>query len=288
MAEHDNSQNPNEKKPETEAAPAGDLPAVEAPSVSPVKLEEEPVDSGSPIAPPLEPVSPWVRRLLGSTGLAAATIVAAVLGGVVTAHFSAPRVDTAAVTERHNMQLAIARLSREVGTLKSELATASKSARAQTAQLAKLNETLSEKLARESAAVTGSIFAPQTTTAAPQAEAQTAAPAQAAPPLAAAATATAAAPPAPTATPLPPQRPAELAAREEPRTAIVPGWWVIGARRGLVYVRSGRDVFGVAPGARLPGVGLVEDVRREDGGWIVVTRRGIIVAERERRSYDRY
>jgi hypothetical protein len=169
------------------------------------------------------------------------------------------------------MQLAIARLSREVGTLKSELASAGKSARAQTAQLAKLNETLTEKLARESASVTGSIFAPQTTT--PKAEAQPAPTAQPASAQAAA--------------PLPPPRPsAEIAASNEP--TVVQGWSVVGARRGLVYVRSGHDIFGVAPGARLPGVGLVEEVRRQDGEWIVVTRRGLIVAERERRPYDRY
>jgi hypothetical protein len=272
MAEHDDAQNSNEKKAASEAAPASDLPAVDAPSVSPAKLDEESVvEANLPIAPSPEPFSPLIRRLLGPTGLAAATIIAAVLGGAATAYFSAPRVDTAAVAERHTMQLAIARLSREVGTLKSELATASKSARAQTAQLTKLNETLSEKLSRESAVVTGSIFAPRTT--ASKTEAQPAATSQPAA--------------VQTAAPLPLPRPsAEIAANNEP--AIVQGWWVVGARRGLVYVRSGRDIFGVAPGARLPGVGLVEDVRRQDGEWIVVTRRGLIVAERERRSYDRY
>src|SRR6185312_13557232 len=272
MAEHDDTQNSNEKKTESNAAPASDLPTVEAPSVSPAKLDEEPVvEAASPVAPPSEPFNPVIRRLFGPAGLAAATIIAAVLGGAVTAYFSAPRVDTAAVAERHTMQMAIARLSREVGTLKSELTSASKSARAQTAQLAKLNESITEKLARESAAVTGSIFAPQT--AAPKAEAQPASTAQPAP--------------VQTAAPLPQPRPAaEIAASNEP--AVVQGWSVVGARRGLVYVRSGRDIFGVAPGARLPGVGLVEEVRRQDGEWIVVTRRGLILAERERRSYDRY
>jgi hypothetical protein len=270
MAEHDDAQNSNEKKAASEAAPASDLPTVEAPSVSPAKLEREPVvEANLPIAPPPEPFSPLIRRLFGPTGLAAATILAAVLGGAVTAYVSAPRVDTASAAERHTMQLAIVRLSREVGTLKSELAAASRSARAQTVQLTKLNETLSEKLAHESAAVTGSISAPQTT--APKSEGQLAAQLASAKAVA----------------PLPPRRPtAEIAASNEP--AIVQGWWVVGARRGLVYVRSGHDIFGVAPGARLPGVGLVEEVRRQDGEWIVVTRRGLIVAERERRNYDRY
>lgn len=286
MAEHDDAQNSNEKKTGPAAVSDGDLPAVDAPSVSPATIDEEPpADCGSPIAPPVEPFSPMIRRLLGPAGLAAATIIGAVLGALASTHFSAPRVDTAALAERHTTQQSIARLSHELTTLKGELATANKSARAQTAQLTKLNEALTRKLARESAAVTGSIVAPQTTVAA-KTEAQAAAATQAAPATAAAAAIAPAS--AQTATPLPPPRPAEIAAREEPQTPIVQGWWVIGARHGLVYVRSGHDVFGVAPGARLPGVGLVEDVRRQDGDWIVVTRRGLIVAERERRYFDRY
>jgi hypothetical protein len=53
-------------------------------------------------------------------------------------------------------------------------------------------------------------------------------------------------------------------------------------RQGFVYVRSGRDIYRVAPGARLPGLGVVEDIRREGGEWVVFTRRGVIVASRDR------
>jgi hypothetical protein len=37
-------------------------------------------------------------------------------------------------------------------------------------------------------------------------------------------------------------------------------------------------VFEVVPGANLPGLGRVETIRRQDGRWVVVTSRGLIVA----------
>jgi hypothetical protein len=80
--------------------------------------------------------------------------------------------------------------------------------------------------------------------------------------------------------PLPPPRP--LIAEANARDSIAEGWTVLGARRGFVYVQSGRDVYRVAPGARLPGLGIVEEVRRDGGEWVVVTRRGAIVAARDR------
>jgi len=46
-------------------------------------------------------------------------------------------------------------------------------------------------------------------------------------------------------------------------------------------------VYRVIPGDRLPGLGVVEDVRRDDAGLVVVTSRGLIVASR-RGSYDRF
>jgi hypothetical protein len=37
-------------------------------------------------------------------------------------------------------------------------------------------------------------------------------------------------------------------------------------------------VFEVYPGDPLPGVGRVNAIRRQDGRWVVVTDRGLIVA----------
>jgi hypothetical protein len=165
------------------------------------------------------------------------------------------------VHEREAMQRSLAQLTKDIAGLKSELAAADKNARAQTARVAELGATLKEKLARDQSIVTGSITAPAS------------APAAAPAPITTTTTQPA---------PLPPPRPAMQEASNRSRDGLVEGWTVLGARRGFVYVQSGRDVYRVMPGDRLPGLGIVEDVRRDDFGWVVVTRRGLIVAARER------
>jgi hypothetical protein len=259
--EKPSSENPGSENPASEAA-AEALPCVEAPSISPAKAEDEPaIASEASVELPLPRSSPGARRWFTPGAIAAAALLGVAIGALATSYLVAPRNDPS-TAERQAMQQSIARLSQEVGTLKAGLASASKSAHAQTAQIAKLNETLAEKLARDAAAVTASIAPTQTAPAA-------AAPAQQ------------------MSAPLPPPRPAaHIAARMDSRDARVSGWSVLGARGGFVYVRSGREIFRVAPGARLPGLGLVEEIRRQDGHWIVVTARGLIVAERGRRFYD--
>ena len=162
------------------------------------------------------------------------------------------------------MQQTIARLGDESSTLKTSLDAASKSAHAQTAQLARLSQTMNEKLAaattkanaamaQASAEVTGSISAPQTVAAQPAALAEP--------------------------TPLPQPRPQQIAAVEsQPRPLVVPDWHVRGAARGVVLVESRGEIFEVVPGASLPGLGRVESVRRIDGRWIVETPKGLIVS----------
>jgi hypothetical protein len=36
----------------------------------------------------------------------------------------------------------------------------------------------------------------------------------------------------------------------------------------------------------LPGLGRVQAIKRENGAWVVVTSRGLIVANRDRRSFE--
>lgn len=62
---------------------------------------------------------------------------------------------------------------------------------------------------------------------------------------------------------------------------ILVDWIVRDVRNGraLVENRYG-GVFVANPGGNLPGLGHVEAVRRQDGGWIVVTAKGTITSER--------
>ena len=59
--------------------------------------------------------------------------------------------------------------------------------------------------------------------------------------------------------------------------AVVQGWVVRKATRGAALVEGRYGIIEVEPGDHLPGVGRVEDIKRQDGRWVVVTARGLIV-----------
>ena len=59
--------------------------------------------------------------------------------------------------------------------------------------------------------------------------------------------------------------------------AVVEGWVVRKAMRGAALVEGRYGIIEVEPGDHLPGVGRVEDIKRQDGRWVVVTARGLIV-----------
>ncbi len=69
--------------------------------------------------------------------------------------------------------------------------------------------------------------------------------------------------------------------KQAARPPIVEGWVIRDIFGGRAMVESGRyGIFEVGPGAPLPGVGRVEAVRRQDGRWVVVTPKGLIVSSR--------
>lgn len=62
------------------------------------------------------------------------------------------------------------------------------------------------------------------------------------------------------------------------RLPIVNGWALLGVGHGSATVEGRDGVFEVFAGDPLPGVGRVDAIRRQDGRWVVVTSRGLIVA----------
>jgi hypothetical protein len=68
----------------------------------------------------------------------------------------------------------------------------------------------------------------------------------------------------------------------------VADWSIRGARDGYVYVQGHGDIYEVVPGAPLPGLGPVEQIKRQDGRWVVVTPKGIIVSMRDRRYFEQF
>ncbi len=62
------------------------------------------------------------------------------------------------------------------------------------------------------------------------------------------------------------------------RTPIVDGWVLTSvSRRGNAIVASRNGYYEVYPGDPLPGIGRVQEIRYQDGRWVVVTPKGLIV-----------
>ena len=243
-------------------SPATETPAIAtdtpAPAIEPIAAATptvEPITDAAPVAKPRFVLRPRHKRyalLAASVTFAAA--LGAVVGALASGGFSAPaRPDVAAIEENKAMQQSIARLGKEVTTLKASLEQANKSAHIQIAKI-------SERLEHATAEVTGSISAPQTT--------------------------------APVLTPLPSPRPTPRIAVVEPpppaRPSVVAGWTIRDTRNGYVYVENHGELYQVVLGAPLPGLGPVQSVKRQDGRWVVLTPKGIIVSMRDRRYFEEF
>lgn len=68
------------------------------------------------------------------------------------------------------------------------------------------------------------------------------------------------------------------AAAQTSRLPVVEGWVLRDVTDGLAVVQGRQGIYEVVPGDPLPGVGRVDAIRRQDGRWVVVTSRGLIVA----------
>lgn len=274
-------------------AAASELPSVESPSISPADLVKTADTDLEPAATPIPelaaeapkaktafsdieftPLPLAAKRLLLRPRhkryalLAASVAIAAALGGIIgaLATGSTPPVNTAAIEESKAMQQSMAKLAKEVTTLKANLDEANKVTRAQVAKIdTKLDSRMAridERLKKDADEVTGSISAPQTVAAAP------------------------AAAPVPVPTPRPAPRIASAESLPMARLPIVPGWSIRDARGGYLYVESRGDIYQVVPGAALPGLGLVESIKRLEGRWVVKTPKGIIVSMQDRRYFE--
>jgi hypothetical protein len=66
----------------------------------------------------------------------------------------------------------------------------------------------------------------------------------------------------------------------KPKPAIIEDYVVRKVFDGMALVEGRRGIIEVEPGSTLPGAGRVEEIRRQDGRWVVVTNKGLIVQAR--------
>jgi len=73
---------------------------------------------------------------------------------------------------------------------------------------------------------------------------------------------------------------ATVAAKDQSKPPIVGGWVLRDVYRGRAVVESRSGLYEVAPGGNLPGIGRVETITQQNGRWVVVTPKGLIVSMR--------
>jgi hypothetical protein len=67
--------------------------------------------------------------------------------------------------------------------------------------------------------------------------------------------------------------------RRSSAAPILEGWVLRDVFNGGAMIQSPRNgILGVIPGDNVPGLGRIDGIRRQDGRWVVVTSRGLIVA----------
>ncbi len=70
-------------------------------------------------------------------------------------------------------------------------------------------------------------------------------------------------------------------AQTKPDVARLPtldGWVLLGAGNGSATIEGRPGIFDVFAGDPVPGLGRIDAIRRQDGRWVVVTSKGLIVA----------
>jgi hypothetical protein len=303
-----------ESSPKPDAAK--DAPKVDAPKVDAVKMEAPKVEASKAEPPKIDAVKPEAPRFPGNVTImspgdrvgadakaapaegsagkrrigamaavvALATVAGALGGALATAGVGklmagdsaqeSAQASAQASAKDSALEASVARIDAEIVALKSSLEHNSKTTTGQlnkasdrldkvekaqaepATKLAKLSETV-DKLRAAQASATTAAAAP-----APAKEVTGSIPQQAA---------AAAAPAAPPASGAPPKP-------EVARLPTVEGWVLRDVANGSALIESRRGMYEVYAGDPIPGLGRVDAIRKQDGRWVVVTSKGLIVA----------
>jgi hypothetical protein len=253
--------------------------------------QAEPAQAAPAQATPAQ-ATPRQRRLVGMVALVALASAAGAIGGALATAGLTHVADAGATTSGNGtLDTAIARIDADIVALKAGLEQTSKIAmsqfnktsdrldrveKAQTepaAKLAKLSEAF-EKLRAAPAA-------PVVAAAAPVAPVALAAPA-AAPAAPKDATGVITTPAGAAALPTPATSPAPApSASAKPDVARLPkveGWVLRDVAHGGALIEGRTGLYEVYAGDPVPGLGRIDAIRKQDGHWVVVTSRGLVVA----------
>jgi hypothetical protein len=281
---------PKIEPPKVEA-PKVEMPKIEMPKIEMPKIEmpkaekkaEAPRPSGN-----VTIMAPGAEAAPKRRVVALAAVAGAIGGALATTGLGHGNATDAVPTRNAGLEAAISRIDADILALK---ASVEQNARLGVTQFNKTAERLdkAEKAQAEPAAKlaklsdeVGKLRAAQAAGATPAAAA---APAPAAPAQVAVAPAMttvpkdvtgSVAPPAAAATPL--QTPGAAAKADLGRLPTVEGWVLRDVGRGSALIESRRGLYEVYAGDPVPGLGRVDAIRKQDGRWVVVTSKGLIVS----------
>jgi hypothetical protein len=74
--------------------------------------------------------------------------------------------------------------------------------------------------------------------------------------------------------------PPAAAANPAGKVGAVEGWVVRDVHRGTALIEGRMGLIEVDQGDVVPGLGRVDAIRRQDGRWVVVTSKGLIMPAR--------
>ncbi|WP_246175111.1 hypothetical protein [Bradyrhizobium paxllaeri] len=287
-----------------ETAPKSDAPRVEAVGMEAPKVEMPKAEAPKIDAPKIDAVKPEAPRFPGNVTImspgdrvgseakaapaeassgkrrfgamaavvALATVAGALGGALATAGVGKLMArdvaqDTAAAAVKDSaLEASVARIDAEIVALKASLEHTAKAGVTQfnkasdrldkvekaqaepAAKLARLSESVDKLRAAQASAATAPATAKDVTGSVPQQVA-------------------AAAPP-----PAAPPKP------EVARLPTVEGWILRDVANGSALIESRRGMYEVYAGDPVPGLGRVDAIRKQDGRWVVVTSKGLIVA----------
>lgn len=247
-----------------------------------VKVEAEARASAVPPKIDVKPDLKPKRSFAGMAAMLALATVAGAIGGALATTGLTHVADAAATTPATGaLEASIARIDADMLALKAGLEHASKTSVSQfnktsdrldkiekaqaepNARLAKLTEAV-EKLRAEPHPAPAPAQAAAVPAVAPKEVTGSVTPPP--PVVAAAAPAQAAALPAPSSKP------------EVGRLPTVDGWALADVGYGGAVIANRRGTFEVYAGDYVPGLGRIDAIRKQDGHWVVVTSKGLIVA----------
>jgi hypothetical protein len=258
------------RKADADKADGPTVPEADAPRVPGrimIMSGERPwLDNDAGPAPQSEPNSAiFGKRRLGALAavVALAALAGALGGAMATASFGHSGGDDTADIANHALEASVARLDADIQALKTGAEHATKLGMAQfnktSERLDKVEKAQAEpaaKLAKLSEAVEKLHAAPPAASAAPAAATKEVT-GSISPP----ASAQAAAPKV-----------------EVARLPTVEGWSLRDVANGGALIEGRQGMFEVYAGDPVPGLGRIDAIRRQDGRWVVVTSKGLIVS----------